>query len=238
MRRYFTRRCIALHLTLLILVPGCLYAGWWQYSVATSGNGLSWVYTVEWPFFAVYGSYMWWKLIHDQSTPFDRLWAAKQRAAADASGRPLHEIPGWALDKQLSRAVFRASIEGARAPALAPQRRMDALESAEMSAGNGRREAVERSAAESSPIEGRMDPDRAPHTGAVIDAEVIDVKVVENEELNALYAYNAYLGKLSWMDPPKRWGSRRSRRDPPENGDAPVSPTERQRPGLTDGSDT
>lgn len=39
--------------------------GWWQFSRAMSGNGLSWVYTFEWPLFAVYAVYMWWRLVHD-----------------------------------------------------------------------------------------------------------------------------------------------------------------------------
>jgi hypothetical protein len=32
-----------------------------------SGNTLSWVYTFEWPFFAGYAIYMWWKLLHEES---------------------------------------------------------------------------------------------------------------------------------------------------------------------------
>ncbi|MGH8989544.1 MAG: hypothetical protein ACRDXC_13285, partial [Acidimicrobiales bacterium] len=127
MRKYLTWRCIGLHVLVVVLVPGFLVAGWWQYHVALGGNDLSWVYTVEWPFFAVYAVYIWWKLIHDQSTPFDRLWAAKQRAAADAEGRPFHEIPGWATDKALSREVQRASREAAR-PTLAASP-LDALDS-------------------------------------------------------------------------------------------------------------
>src|SRR5580658_2387595 len=59
---------------------------------------------------------MWWRLIHDQRTAFDRLWAARQHAAADKFGTPLHQIPGWALDKSLSRAVVAASIEAADSP--------------------------------------------------------------------------------------------------------------------------
>jgi len=55
-----------LHLTALIVVPGCLALGWWQLHRALSGNALSWAYTVEWPFFACYGVYMWWKILHEQ----------------------------------------------------------------------------------------------------------------------------------------------------------------------------
>jgi hypothetical protein len=39
----------------------------WQIDRATSGNELSWAYVFEWPFFAGYALYLWWKLIHDES---------------------------------------------------------------------------------------------------------------------------------------------------------------------------
>ncbi|MGH9016548.1 MAG: hypothetical protein ACRDY1_02255, partial [Acidimicrobiales bacterium] len=32
---------------------------------ALSGNTLSWAYVFEWPIFAGYAVFMWWKLIHD-----------------------------------------------------------------------------------------------------------------------------------------------------------------------------
>jgi hypothetical protein len=55
-----------MHVTLLILVPTCLALCDWQVHRALSGNGLSWAYVFEWPFFAGYGTYVWWKLVHDQ----------------------------------------------------------------------------------------------------------------------------------------------------------------------------
>jgi hypothetical protein len=42
----------------------------------------------------------------------------------------------------------------------------------------------------------------------VIDAQVVNVQVHVDEELNA---YNRYLGELNWRDPPKHWGSRWTR---------------------------
>ncbi len=53
------------HLTALVVVPGCLALGWWQVTRALSGNSLSWAYVFEWPIFAAYAVYMWWKLTHD-----------------------------------------------------------------------------------------------------------------------------------------------------------------------------
>ena len=194
MRKYFTWRCIALHVTALVLVPAFLLAGWWQYHVALGGNDLSWVYTVEWPFFAGYAVYMWWALIHDQRTPFDRLWAAKQRAAADASGRPLHQIPGWAMDKTLSRAVLEASMDAAR------DRELPVATQA-FGPRVGMLPAARKDLPDAAPPDTALPdpPDAASH---VIDARVVDVKVVVDEELDA---YNRYLTDLSWQDPPKRW---------------------------------
>jgi hypothetical protein len=66
---WFSRRAVFLHLTALIVVPGCLALGWWQLQRALSGNDLSWAYTFEWPFFAGYGVYMWWRVVHEQPVP-------------------------------------------------------------------------------------------------------------------------------------------------------------------------
>ena len=59
-------RALSVHLAALVVVPGCLALGWWQVTRALDGNSLSWVYSVEWPFFAAYAVYMWWKLIHEE----------------------------------------------------------------------------------------------------------------------------------------------------------------------------
>src|ERR1700678_4576249 len=64
-RRYFTPRCIGMHVTLIVLLPTFAWLTRWQLSRALGGNTLSWAYTFEWPLFAAYGLYMWWKLVHD-----------------------------------------------------------------------------------------------------------------------------------------------------------------------------
>ena len=229
---------MGLHALTLVLVPAFLLAGWWQYHVALGGNDLSWVYTVEWPFFALYALYVWWRLIHDESTPFDRLWAAKQRIAADAEGTPLNQIPGWATDKEISRAVISASLEANRPPPLLGTRRsaLKAHPRARISAAGERSEPGAPPASLPAPLPRPSFPLGAPtvreaeeqvvsaeHTeapkrgidppggseGAVIDAEVLEVKVFVDEELDA---YNRYLAELSWRDPPKQWVSGRTQR--------------------------
>ncbi|HVC71985.1 MAG TPA: hypothetical protein VNC61_17140 [Acidimicrobiales bacterium] len=61
-----TDRNVLTHLTAAVVVPGCLALGWWQITRALSGNTLSWAYAFEWPIFAGYAVFLWWKLIHDQ----------------------------------------------------------------------------------------------------------------------------------------------------------------------------
>lgn len=48
-----------------MLVPAFIALGDWQLHRALGGNGLSWAYTVEWPLFAGYAIFLWWKLLHE-----------------------------------------------------------------------------------------------------------------------------------------------------------------------------
>jgi hypothetical protein len=59
------RRNLSTHLTAAVVVPACLALCWWQVTRALSGNSLSWAYVFEWPIFAGYAVFMWWKLIHE-----------------------------------------------------------------------------------------------------------------------------------------------------------------------------
>ena len=59
------RRILSLHVAIAIVVPGFLALGWWQLERALSGNTLSWAYVFEWPVFAGYAVYVWWKLTHE-----------------------------------------------------------------------------------------------------------------------------------------------------------------------------
>ena len=53
-RRWLSRRALLLHVEVALIAPGCLAAGWWQATRALGGNDLSWVYSVEWPAFAIF----------------------------------------------------------------------------------------------------------------------------------------------------------------------------------------
>ncbi len=82
--KWFSRRARLLHATALLVVAACLALGWWQLERALSGNTLSWVYTFEWPFFAGYAVYMWWRLLHE-SAEGDGRPSRRRRQASEAS---------------------------------------------------------------------------------------------------------------------------------------------------------
>jgi hypothetical protein len=62
--RWLSRRAILLHIGFVLFVPACALAAWWQITRAEDGNGLSYLYSVEWPIFALLSAYFWWMLIH------------------------------------------------------------------------------------------------------------------------------------------------------------------------------
>jgi hypothetical protein len=58
-------RAIRLHLTLTVLVVSFTLLARWQVARALEGNGLSWAYAFEWPLFAIYAFFVWWRILHD-----------------------------------------------------------------------------------------------------------------------------------------------------------------------------
>jgi DNA-binding transcriptional regulator of glucitol operon len=82
-RVWLSRRALKLHAVILIVVPGFMALCLWQLSRALGGNTLSWAYVFEWPLFACYAVYMWWRLVHEvpEATP-------PAAVAEDAGGGP------------------------------------------------------------------------------------------------------------------------------------------------------
>ena len=72
-RVWLSRRALKLHAVILVVVPAFLALCVWQIHRALGGNSLSWAYVFEWPLFAGYAVYMWWRFVHE--------------AAEDAAGR-------------------------------------------------------------------------------------------------------------------------------------------------------
>jgi hypothetical protein len=65
------------HAVAATLVVAFLALGWWQIGRAASGNALSYAYAVEWPVFAGFVVFVWWKEV--------------RRARAAAGGPPRHD---------------------------------------------------------------------------------------------------------------------------------------------------
>jgi hypothetical protein len=76
---WFSRRAVGLHALVIVIVPTFAALCIWQVRRALGGNDLSWAYVFEWPFFAGYAIYMWWRFVHD--TPLDA--APTQAQAVD-----------------------------------------------------------------------------------------------------------------------------------------------------------
>ena len=56
-----------LRFTLVVVIPFCLWAGWFEFGRAQEGNWRAWVYTFEWPFFGVLAFYLYKKLMRGES---------------------------------------------------------------------------------------------------------------------------------------------------------------------------
>jgi hypothetical protein len=96
-RVWLTPRALKLHAVILVVVPGFMALCIWQLSRALGGNELSWAYVFEWPFFAAYAVYMWWRFVHE--APDDG--AAASSGTSDVPGQPHPQLapePGAADD--------------------------------------------------------------------------------------------------------------------------------------------
>ena len=66
---WLSARALKLHAVILVVVPACLALCVWQIQRALDGNSLSWAYVFEWPLFAAYAVYMWWRFVHEKPEP-------------------------------------------------------------------------------------------------------------------------------------------------------------------------
>lgn len=64
-QRLLAPKWLARHVVALVLIAGCLALGWWQWRRASDGNTLSWAYTLEWPLFAAFAGWVWFRAARD-----------------------------------------------------------------------------------------------------------------------------------------------------------------------------
>ena len=65
-RFLLTPRWLSWHLFMVVSFCGMNWLGYWQFTRAMNGNGLSWAYTFEWPLFAIFGVVFWARTIRDE----------------------------------------------------------------------------------------------------------------------------------------------------------------------------
>ena len=108
-RLWLSPRALRLHAVILIVVPGFMALCLWQLSRALGGNTLSWAYVFEWPLFAGYAIYMWWRLVHE--APESTSPAASAGDAAGAPDAATSEDPPVAPQQQEEDAELAAYNE-------------------------------------------------------------------------------------------------------------------------------
>ncbi|MFI7434548.1 hypothetical protein [Micromonospora haikouensis] len=124
MKRLWTPAWIARHVAMVVLVVGFLGLGWWQITRAAGGNALSWGYAVEWPVFAAFVLFVWWR----------ELRHALRSAPGD---EPTREEPAQA--DRVAAATPSAIPAGVRRPvrvSRAPATPVDGADDADLAAYN------------------------------------------------------------------------------------------------------
>lgn len=116
--QWWTARAVAIHLALLLVLPMCGIAAWWQVHRALSGNFLSWLYVFEWPAFGGIAVWLWWVLLtvrgtsHEASVsePANRILALQSpplRWDPEAESPELTAFNAFLADLNAGKAVSR-----------------------------------------------------------------------------------------------------------------------------------
>ncbi|SCL67006.1 hypothetical protein GA0070606_4456 [Micromonospora citrea] len=112
MRRLWTPAWIARHVAMVVLVAGFLGLGWWQVSRAAAGNAISWGYAVEWPIFAGFVVFVWWREV--RHTLRGRPEQAAPEQAAPEQAAPEQATAGTRPADAPARPVVRRPVRVAR----------------------------------------------------------------------------------------------------------------------------
>jgi hypothetical protein len=87
MKGLWTPAWIARHVLAVVLVAAFLGLGWWQFSRASGGNTLSWGYTFEWPVFAGFAVFLWFREVQHQLRGSDPQPPRAEEPAAPTPGK-------------------------------------------------------------------------------------------------------------------------------------------------------
>jgi hypothetical protein len=175
-----------LHLAFLLIVAGCLIAAWWQVHRAMQGNTLSYLYSVEWPAFAVVAGIGWWQMFHD--TPEDiaarKEYHQKMRAASVAVVARTLPRSARAITVGSSDVDTRRLAEGSS--------RLTAI------GGPGTESVPEASPPVESAALVRLDGDD-------LQTVLLEAEDAEGDPSDPLTAYNRYLASLALHGKAKTW---------------------------------
>ena len=97
MKGLWTPAWIARHVLAIVLTAGCLGLGWWQYSRALEGNSISWGYMFEWPVFAAFVIFLWFRevqLHRKRSGPHEPAGPQEPAAQAEQPRPEEKDLPG------------------------------------------------------------------------------------------------------------------------------------------------
>lgn len=120
MKRLWTPAWIARHVAMVVLVTTFLGLGWWQVSRAAAGNAISWGYAVEWPIFAGFVVFVWWRevrhALRTEPPTGDTVTSASVGQPGEAVGPDDVTAPD-AIDAEQPRTGIRRPVRVARVPA-------------------------------------------------------------------------------------------------------------------------
>jgi hypothetical protein len=213
--RWFRKRALLYHLLVIIIAPGCLWAGWWQIHRAMQGNALSYFYSVEWPIFAILAVVGWWQLIHEDPADVEARKVERARRAAttgpfvppppEAESGFFHPLgPAQAAAIESRNPAARGAGSGAAVEPAHPNRgRIVAANDREPTdSGHVGADSIDGDYVDGDYVDGDyVDADW-------IDADRIDLDEAGSQPVHALSSYNAYLaqlaaggGRKSWRNP-------------------------------------
>lgn len=70
-------------------------ATWLEWTRAHAGHAVAWVYTFEWPLFAVLGTVLWWRLLHADARPARRGDRAPDSASGPGAAAADPDLLAW-----------------------------------------------------------------------------------------------------------------------------------------------
>jgi hypothetical protein len=146
------------------------------------GNTLSYLYSVEWPAFAVVAGIGWWQMFHD--TPED---IARRRAYHERMRRASAEVVARTLPRSATALTVGSEELGARA----------------REEGAGARRAIPATSNGSTTTGTELEPSGTRNLPVDPRARLLDDDVVDPDD--ELAEYNRYLATLAVKGRPKTW---------------------------------